>query len=241
MSAEAEVGDWVRQLLQRAVEEQLHSWRRSGELLRHLASGTLDVQALRDELVRFSQEESARYARAAAAIALSSSQALLELERARTDSFYDALLGQAPVADPEPVEVPDLVLAGVLGGEASGAFTLDNAEQEPVEVVFAVGDFVPAGGGPRFRPPLVVEPESVTVPAGGSQRVTVRVPLLADLFAVGRSTARLRVRGRDDLDVALAVDVAAAPEPEPSPPEPSPPGVSTGRDDVPATRHTAEE
>ncbi|HEY8340326.1 MAG TPA: hypothetical protein VIK95_10680 [Egibacteraceae bacterium] len=219
MSAEADVGDWVRRLVQRAVEDQLHAWRRSGELLRRLASGTLDAQALRDELVRFSQEESARYARAAAAIALSSSDALLELERARTDAFYDALLGvRGPAADEPAARAaedaavpPDLVLAGVLGSEASGAFTLDNAEAEPVSVTFAVSDFVPAGGGPRFRPPPVVEPESLTLPPGGSQRVTLRVPLLADVFAVGRSTATLRVRGRDDLDVVLAVDVAAAP------------------------------
>jgi hypothetical protein len=118
------------------------------------------------------------------------------------------------------------VLAGRRGETVEAAFAVDNAETSPVELAFAVSDFVPDDGGPPFRPPLEMDPERVALAPGASARVALRLPLDPDLFGAGRATATLRARGRDDLDVLLAVDVgAAAPaagidvaEDDPSPP-----------------------
>lgn len=73
-----------------------------------------------------------------------------------------------------------------------------------MEITFLISEFTGADGSPAFRPPLQLEPPRFTLRSGEERKVTLRLPLLPDLFLPGvRYNGVVVVRGYEDLVLAL--------------------------------------
>ena len=89
---------------------------------------------------------------------------------------------------------------------------MDNSGNDSEEVAFVVSEFCGPPGTVPFRPPLRLHPPRFVLGRFESQLVSVRLPLLADLFLPNqRYIAPLTVRKRDPLDLTINVVVRAAP------------------------------
>jgi hypothetical protein len=193
-----------------AVQEQVRTLQRYGDLVNRIATGELDERAIRDEAVRFAREETARYLQEVASLGLRHQSALLELERARNDRFF-AALEQRLDDGPEAVRVPQRVqlsFRGTPGEEVGAAFAIENKRGTVADISFVVSEFVGPSDDPPFRPPLVIDPPSFTLSAGEEQAVHLRLPLTAELFKPGTEYRSIvAVRGYEELELVLVVQV----------------------------------
>lgn len=204
-----DVGKWIQELSARLVTDQLRSLERYAELLQRVTRGELNERTVRQEYVRFARDNVAAYVRSLASLSVSYQNALLDLGRAYEDRFLDRVLKQERHAGAGPsgrgrrVEV---ALSAPVGEEASAAFVIENERVEPAEVSFIVSEFTGPDGEAPFRPPLRLEPPRFTIGPRQEQKVTLRLPLLADLFLPGQPySATVAVRGYDELELALSV------------------------------------
>ena len=214
MSEEAqEIGKWIQELVTRAVREQVQTTQRYGELLQRVARGEVDPKKLRAESARFAREETARFARNLATLSISYFNTLLELSRTHNERFIEQVLGAATQAEKEKTvsaapttsHQVEVELRAPLGQEATGAFIIENKRASTVELSFLVSEFSAPGAAP-FRPPLQIEPPRCVLEPGEEQIVTLRLPLLLELFAPKRQyTARVVVSGGEDMQVILKV------------------------------------
>jgi hypothetical protein len=253
MSADpADFPKWLQDLAERYWTGQRDAAERYSDLLQRLAAGELDANQLRDDYTRFATEESARYARDLAQVSLSYYSALLDLGRAYSQRFFDALLeggasspsarnGHAARAEPRQVL---LELRGVVGQDAVAAFVIENRRDAPADISFRLFDFADMAGGHPFAAPLQVQPQWLTLGPEDEAEIRLRLPLLPELFTAGRQyQGRVAVQGYDALELILRVAVDAAPEPAtrvaavataaepPAPPaaEPPPPAIAKKR------------
>ena len=214
MSDEAqEIGKWIQELVTRAVREQVQTTQRYGELLQRVARGEVDLKALRIESARFAREETARFARSLATLSISYLNTLLELSRTHNERFIEQVLGAATQAEKAKTEsatpaVPHQVkveLHAPLGEEAAGAFVVENRRTTTVEMSFLISEFSANGAAP-LRPPLQIEPPRLALEPGEEQIVTLKLPLLPELFEPKKVyTARIAVSGGEAMEVVLNV------------------------------------
>lgn len=204
-----DIGQWIRRLTTKAVEEQTRALRRYGELIQRVTEGDIDSDAVREEAVRFVREESARYARSLASLTLSYQDALLDLDRARNDEFFNALVaaGQDVAPAPNAARTVPLELTGPVGSEVSASFLIENRKDQPTDVSFAVSDFVDRDQRVSFRPPLQITPSRLRLEPRESQRVRVSLPLLPQVFEPQvHYEATIVVRGYEEIELRLIVE-----------------------------------
>jgi hypothetical protein len=183
-----DLGGWIEQLTRRSAAYQAEALRRYCDLLQAVARGELSEQGVREELVCFARDESARHARALAALSLGYYDALLEATRAYNERLFERLLGSRTggAGDRPRRRQFELALCGRVGESASGSFIIENRRAEPVDVSYVVSEFRDSCGGPEFRPPLLLSPPRLRLPPGHEQRVGLQLSLPPELFAPGR-------------------------------------------------------
>jgi hypothetical protein len=212
-----EMGKWIQEWVTRAVREQVQTTQRYGELLQRVARGEVDSKTLRAESARFAREETARFARSLATLSISYFNTLLELSRTHNEHFIEQVLGAATQSDKAKAEPATrhrvaVELRAPLAQEATGAFVIENRRTAPVEISFLVSEFSAAGAAP-FRPPLRIEPPRLMLDPGEEQIVTLKLPLLPELFELKKPyTARIAVSGGEDMEVLLTVWAEASPK-----------------------------
>jgi len=208
--------------------QQRRSANRVNELLRRVSDGQLDLASLGQELLTFAKESGRGYLDGLKTVGDDHRQALRDLNRSYGDRLLDQLLigpghgGQMSAA--AAGHQAELALTGPLGGEASAVFVVENAQTRPEEITFLVSEFVDMSGQEPFRPPLSIDPPRLALRPEEEAEVTIRLPLLAELFIPGKLyRGTVMVRGQDlELVVhALAYKPtersAAPPGPNPAP------------------------
>lgn len=211
----------IQDLTARSATEQMRAAQRLRELLQRISRGELDQQALREEFMRFTSEETSRYLHDLVGLGLKFYDALLELSGTYNDRFFEQVLGAATgggstASAPRaaPPQRAQMELHAPVGQDATGSFVVENKRAETAEITFLVSEF--AGGAADtapFRPPLQLQPPRFTLGPGEQRVVTLRLPLLADLFAPGQLyAATIVVRGYDELVLDLSVRVEAPPD-----------------------------
>lgn len=227
-----DIGKWTQELTARSLAEQMRALQRYQELAQRVARGELSEQRLREEYLRFAQEESARYARNLAALSLNYYGALIDLSRGYNDRLFDQMLGNAassdnnskpPAAPPRRVEME---LHAPAGQDAIGAFVIENKRSEPADISFIISEFAGAPGTATFRSPLQIQPARFSIGPFEERVVTLQLPLHAQMFTPGqRYRATVIVRGYDDLELGLtawadpvadAIESVAQPSAEPA-------------------------
>jgi hypothetical protein len=194
-------------MVARSVEEQVRGAQRYGELLRRVAAGALDEQAVRQRYVEFVREETGRYIRSVVSLGLSYYDDLLEAGWDYSNRFLDRLLegGPAEATGGEPRKVA-MDLRAQVGEEAVGSFVLENKRTEPSDISFIVSEFSGPPDAEAFRPPLQIDPPRFTLAPLSERTVGIRVPVLAELFRAGHAyTATIAVRGQEELELVLTV------------------------------------
>jgi hypothetical protein len=204
-----DVGRWIQQLSARLITDQLSSLERYAELLQRVARGELNEKTVRQEYLRFARENVAGYVRNLAALTVNYQNALLDLGRAYEDRFLDRVLkqdGHADAGPGGPDKRVEILLSAPIEEEASASFVIENERLDPAEISFIVSEFTGPDGEAPFRPPLRLEPPRFRLGPREEQKVTLRLPLLADLFLPGQPySATVAVRGYGELELALTV------------------------------------
>ncbi|MCZ7545135.1 MAG: helix-hairpin-helix domain-containing protein [Anaerolineae bacterium] len=209
---------WIQELIAHSAMEQMRVMQRFNEVLKRVARGDMNPQAVHEEITRFAQDEATHYIGDLTRLSLSFYSALLDLSRDYNDRLLKQLTGPPPnhnanheahAAAPAQIEMP---LQGVVGEDVVKTFVIESKRAEPVEVSFLVSEFIDADNTHTFRPPLQLQPSRFTLRPGEERAVTLRLPLLAGLFAPGqRYRATVVVRGYDDLELLLEVQTHEAP------------------------------
>ncbi len=200
----SENGSSIRDLSARLAREQLRSADRFSELLRRMASGQTDTTKVGQEALRFARESAGDYARSLLALGLGYRLALLDLSRQYGDRLLERLMHVAEPADADAEHRrAEITLTGPLDTEASAPFAIANDQPHPETISFIVSEFTDTAGQSPFRPPLRLEPSQLTLAPGEEGLVTLRLPLLSELFVPGRLyRAKVLVRGHE-LELAL--------------------------------------
>lgn len=206
---EDDMGEWIRNLTTRSVQEQMRSLQRYQKLTQRIMSGELDEQTVREEYMRFAREETTRYVRGLASLSLSYYNALADLNRVFTDRFFEQVMAEeeeAAAGEQAPPQEAEMMLTAPLGQVAGGRFVLSNERAQPADISFLVSEFTGRSQQETFRPPLRIAPPRFRLQPQEEQEVELSLPLLSDLFAAGDVyEATVVVRGYDDLVLKLVV------------------------------------
>jgi hypothetical protein len=212
--ASNDVARWIQEITRRAMSEQVHTWQRYSDFIQRIARGELDEQTVREEYMRFSREEGLRYARQLTSLSLNYYNQLVELSRAYNDQFFNTVFrpatqdGMDEDGEARTVQSVEMGIRGVLGGEASGSFVLENKRAEKAEISFLVDEFTGGLEEKPFRPPLQIQPPRFQLGPREETVVLLRLPLLPELFAPGETyTTTIIVRGYEDMELLLKVRV----------------------------------
>lgn len=216
-----DLGQWLQELMTRSVAEQVRATQRYTDLMQRLSRGELNEQTVREEYMHFAREETTRYARNLASLSLSYYNALLEISRNYNDRFFEQVLGgglngkvddKAHTSPPERIE---LELCASAGKDAASSFVIENRRTEAIDVSFIVSEFTDEQKTVSFRPPLQLQPPRFTIGPHEERVVSVRLPLLTELFSPGQLyTATVIVGGYDNLELLLKVRVESESQPE---------------------------
>lgn len=110
----------------------------------------------------------------------------------------------------EQPDGPAIELRGRTGAVLTTSFLVENRDPDPAAVTITAG-LAHAPDGERFVAPLSVDPASLTIPAGGTAEVGLRVPLLAEVFATDVTyRVPLRVDGPRPATIDVLVVAEAA-------------------------------
>ena len=211
-----DVARWIEEITRRSLAEQMRSLQRYNELIQRLSSGELDQDAVRQEYLRFVQEESQRYLQRLAQASMSYYNQLNEISRSYNELFFNQVLkaGHQPPHNGDAHRAPrqvEMTLLAVLGEEAAGSFVLENKRAEAAEISFMVSPFEDEGGQVRFRPPLQIRPPHFRLGPFEETEVRMSLPVLPELFEAGKTyRTTILVRGYDDLELLLNVQVEPA-------------------------------
>ena len=204
-----DIRQWIQELISRSATDQLHDLQRFEDLLRRSLHGEIDQAKLRDEYLRFAQQESMRYINDLTRVGLSFYNTLVELNRHYNDRFYERVLqdtsvGSVPEAEKSGPRVVSMELHGPVGGEAVHSFMIENQRTEPMTVSFLVSEFSDEKGTTTFRPSLQLSPARFNLRPGEERRVNLRIPLLPEFFIADQVyTATIVVSGFEGLQLRL--------------------------------------
>lgn len=222
-----ELSKWIQELVNRSSRQQIQALQRLSGLLQRVTSGELDQATVREEYTRFMREESASFVEDLTRLGLSFQTALLELNRKYSDRFFDQVLGSATrgrytphgFGEAEPSETNGhppmpreigIVLTGVAGEELVKSFVIENKRADEETVTFLVSEFADEVSGEAFRPPLQIQPPRLALRPGEERVVSIRLPLLTELFKPGRIyNATVLARGHADVVLALRVEISS--------------------------------
>jgi predicted flap endonuclease-1-like 5' DNA nuclease len=220
-----DIRQWIQELISRSAADNMQNLKRFEEMLRRTLRGEGDPTALREEYLRFAQQESSRYINDLTRVGLSFYNTLLELNRHYNDRFFEHVLKEqrnAPGgAEKAAPRVIPMALSGPLGGDASRSFVIENQRGEPAAVSFLVSEFTSQDGAASFRPPLQLSPARFSLKPGEERVVGLQIPLLKEFFVPGQVyEATVIVSGFEDLQLQLQVraDPPPAPAAEAAPP-----------------------
>lgn len=215
-----DIQNWIQELITRSAAEQMRSMQRLGELLQRTARGELDQEQLREEYQQFSRDETTRYIEEITRLGVGFYNALLDLNRQHSDRFFDRILGvgsedrSTSSVRAVPSHRVEVDLHAPLGEVATRSFVVENKHAETMEVSFLISEFASEAGA-AFRPPLQLQPPRFTLRPGEERVVTLRIPLLPEMFVPGqRYEATVIVRGHDDLVLVLNTWADSPPAPD---------------------------
>jgi hypothetical protein len=227
-SQQADFYKWMQDLTARSVSEQTRAFQRYNDLMQRMLRGELNDPQVREDYLRFVREETTRYANDLAQLSLSYYSALLELGRNYNDRFFEQVLhrrepethaGHGGEAANKPRQVM-LDLRGAAGQEIAASFLIENKYATQAEISFVVSDCVDMAGGSPFRPPLQLVPTQFSLGPHEEAGVTIRLPLVRELFIPGHQyLVTVVVRGYDQLELIIRVAVDPAAETAASLPE----------------------
>lgn len=207
-----EISKRISDLTVRLGAEMMRSLQRYHEMVQRVASGELDDETARDAYVRCVRDETERYFLTAAHVSAGYYDAFLELASIYNPPFFERAFtqrGTTPTVESR-ANRGVIVLRGTIGDEAHGTFRIDSTDRDE-EVAFVVSEFSGPPGAARFRPPLQIQPPRFVLRRRDSQRVSIRLPLIADLFVVNqRYVATLTVQKREAFELTIEV-LASAP------------------------------
>jgi predicted flap endonuclease-1-like 5' DNA nuclease len=213
-----DVSKWIQDLITRTTREQIQAIQRLSNLVQRVSSGELDQRQVREEYSQFVTSESSRYVEDLTRLGLSFQAALLELNRKYSDRFFDQVLGSplheaAAANNSHARREIELQLMGVRGEEVVKTFVISNKRPEDEVVTFLVSEFIQAGTANAFRPPLQLQPPRLTLRPGEERTVTMRLPLLDELFDSGeRYLATIIAKGHQEIAISLLVEVTSPPQ-----------------------------
>jgi hypothetical protein len=207
-----DIRQWIQELISRSASDQLHNLQRFEEVLRRAARGEVDGAALRDEYMRFAQEEGLRYINDLTKVGLSFYNTLIELNRHYNDRFFEHVAsadrgenGSIGSSERE-TRVIEMELHAPQGEDAKRAFMIENRRAEPVSVSFLISEFTDETGEASFRPPLQLTPARFSLEPGEERQVLLTIPLLKEFFIAGQVyTATLIASGFENLQLHLRV------------------------------------
>ena len=164
------------------------------------------------------RDETERYFRSAAVANTSYYNALLELASIYNTPFFEnaGKAGEPRAAGSALRDRGGVIeLRGSVGDEATNAFHVHHSDssRDSEDVAFVVSEFRGPPGIPAVTPPLRLQPPRFILARSESQLVSVRLPLVPDLFVANqRYTATLTVQKRDSIDLTIDVIVRAPPD-----------------------------
>lgn len=218
----------ITELARQALQAQAALAKQSLELGRATLSGDVDRSSAGRAYLDAVSREGARYWREVGALGLDYASELLALgtrSAARVVSEASAAGSRgrdhratrgSSAGGPPPAEgAPDgtrrsaVVLRGVLGQTAQATVTVVNRHTRARRVELTPSDLRDPGGA-LVAARLRVDPEHVTVPAGGDHPVRLEVDLDAADAAVGdRYEGTVEVSGGDEATLEVTVEVVA--------------------------------
>ena len=218
----------ITELARQALQAQATLAKQSLELGRATLSGDVDRSSAGRAYLDAVSREGARYWREVGALGLDYASELLALgtrSAARVVSEASAAGSRgrdhratrgSSAGGPPPAEgAPDgtrrsaVVLRGVLGQTAQATVTVVNRHTRARRVELTPSDLRDPGGA-LVAARLRVDPEHVTVPAGGDHPVRLEVDLDAADAAVGdRYEGTVEVSGGDEATLEVTVEVVA--------------------------------
>jgi predicted flap endonuclease-1-like 5' DNA nuclease len=215
MNQESEdISKWVQELISRATREQIQGMQRLNNLMQRVTSGELNESQVRDEFNKFVKSESSRYVEDLTRLGLSFQAALVELNRKYSDRFFESMLGstfkEQPSTNGQASQSKEIQihLSGACGEELVKTFAIENKREEEETVNFLISEFTDAQSTMAFRPPMQVQPARLVLRPGEERNVTLRLPLLSELFTPGGIYfATVIARGRNDVILNLRVDI----------------------------------
>ena len=223
----------ITELARQALQAQTALARQSLELGRATLAGDVDRSTTSRAYLDAVSREGARYWREVSALGLDYAGELLALgSRSAARVISDATTAGAagprsrarsphrtPPSDGGPAaagEVEDategrraaVVLRGAVGQVAQATVTVVNRHARARRVDLTPSDLLDPAGEPASVL-LRVDPERVTIPAGGEYQVRLEVDLAADLVRPGdRYAGTVEVTGGDEATLDVSVEVA---------------------------------
>jgi predicted flap endonuclease-1-like 5' DNA nuclease len=220
-----DISQWIQELIKRSASDQAVSQKRFEELVRRTTRGEVSQAGLRDEYLRFAQQEGLRYIRDLTRVGLGFYNTLLELNRQYNDRFYDHVLRTEPSPNgygngngaASQVRLVNMEFHGAAGSDASRSFAIENQRSEAVTVGFLISEFTDADESVTFRPPVQFSPARFHLEPGQERMVSILIPLLKEFFIPGETyTATVIVSGFEQLQLRLIVSVTQEAEGKPA-------------------------
>ncbi len=222
-STQQDLGKWIQDLAIRSGTEWLGGVQRNSAFWQLVASGELNQQQLNEESIRYIRDETDRFIRSLTVMSWDYYNALIELGHTYNPPFFEQAVAREPTTRPSASAAADLPqtrleLQGLVGQDALSSFVMKNEQAEPDEVSFTVSEFAAPNGLASFRPPLSIQPPRFTLTRNEQRRVTLKLPLLKDLFVPDQHyTAIIRVQCHNPFEFSVDVVAGAAAKPAAAP------------------------
>jgi hypothetical protein len=204
-------GRQAQDFFTRSITEQMRAAQRVYDLAARFGRGELSTQALYDEYVRFTRQETSRYASDLAMLGLNFYKDWLALNLRYGNSFYEAVgaKSEPPEAHitakrgPEARRI-EMELHALMGMEAKRSFILENKRGGIANISFVISDFTGPDGSMRL--PLLIQPDRFTLAPGQEVTVTLLLPIQSGTLVTGqRYRGTVYVEGYENLEVGLTV------------------------------------
>jgi hypothetical protein len=204
----------MQELITNSATDQIRASRQFNELVQAIARGELSDREANDRIRQFLTDATSRYLTDLSRLTVSFFQGLRTVNRHYSDHFFDYVggdsFGQQPANDGVLRRV-DLAISATAGEDVQRSFVIENRQNQPCEVSFAVSEFTEVASGYAFRAPLQLQPARFTLRPNDEQMVTLNLSLLPELFVTGQQyKGTVLVRGYDNLMLALTIDVHSA-------------------------------
>jgi hypothetical protein len=204
----------IQELITNSATDQIRASRQFNELVQSIARGELSDREANERIRQFLTEATSRYLTDLSRLTISFLQGLRTVNRHYSDHFFDHVAGevfdQRP-ADDGTLRRVEMALSAPAGEDVQRSFVIENRQDRPCEVSFAVSEFTESATGYTFRAPLQLQPARFTLRPGDEQVVTLSLPLLPELFVTGQQyQGTVLVRGYDNLMLVLTIDVQSA-------------------------------